>query len=137
MMKTCWTCHQEKVLALFTKDKSKRDGYSGRCAECSRIANRAANIDRIKARARVKRYRDAHPEWEAARRLADRDASRARVRKWTEENKERDSIRRKEYRKINRLKIRERINAWGKATGRQASYMAAYKASKPHSKNPV
>lgn len=90
--KICWTCHQEKPLALFTKDKAKRDGFSGRCAECSRKANRAANLDRVKSRARVRRYRDAHPDWEAARRIADREASAIRLKKWAEENKEKHRL---------------------------------------------
>lgn len=92
MMKSCWTCHQEKALSEFTRDKAKRDGLSGRCAQCSRTANAAANKDRVKARARVKRYRDAHPEWEAQRRAADRDASRLRLKKWAAENKERNDL---------------------------------------------
>ena len=92
MNKTCWTCHEEKDLSLFTKDKSKADGYSGRCAECSRKANKAADKDPVKARARVRRHRDLHPDWEAARRIADREAGAIRLKKWAEENKEKQHL---------------------------------------------
>jgi len=40
-MKICSICKQEKDLALFNKNKTKRDGYSTICRECSRIKSRA------------------------------------------------------------------------------------------------
>lgn len=86
--KKCWTCHEEKDISLFTRDAAKKDGYSGRCAACSRKANLAANKDQTKAIDRSRRYREAHPELEAARRLADKEASALRLKKWAKENVE-------------------------------------------------
>lgn len=92
-MKTCWTCHEEKALFAFTRDKSKRDGYSGRCAECSRKANAAANKDKLKGAERQRRYKKAHPERVAARQAADKESSALRIKKWVEENREREKVR--------------------------------------------
>lgn len=35
-MKSCCVCNQEKIITEFTKDKSRKDGYSPRCKQCDK-----------------------------------------------------------------------------------------------------
>ena len=130
MSKICWTCNFTKDLSLFTKDKSKRDGYSGRCASCSRIANKAAIKDRESQRASARKYKANNPEKILAYQNSHKEETKERQAKWAAENSTKDKARRSAYRKANVKTIRARINEWGKKTGKTAAYSAAYKASK-------
>lgn len=59
MLKRCNTCHEEKLLSEFRKDKSKADGRRYECKVCSRLYHKSAYMekyaDRVQARFQ-KRY---------------------------------------------------------------------------------
>ena len=52
MAKICFKCHASKPLSAFYKHPKSTDGHLGKCKECTKSdvrANRAKNIERIRA----------------------------------------------------------------------------------------
>lgn len=67
-MKKCSSCHKEKLLPEFGKDKSKKSGYRSQCKECMAEAARAYRAENPeKSRQITKAYRLRNPEKERAR----------------------------------------------------------------------
>ena len=59
MIKVCNTCHQEKNITDFRKDKSQRDGYTDRCKPCRRLYDKA-NYCKYRASATIRNTNRYH-----------------------------------------------------------------------------
>ena len=60
-MKRCWSCGKTKELDLFYKNKTRKDGYSYECKDCTKIFHknyRKQERCRIEGLRRAKKYRD-------------------------------------------------------------------------------
>jgi hypothetical protein len=97
-MKICITCNNEKEINEFYKNKANKDGYNGKCKECTKEAvkkYREDNLEEVKER--VNTYRKNN-----------KDAAIAYNKKWREENKEYKKQKDREYRLSNVDKIKKR-----------------------------
>ena len=87
-MKICIKCKEEKEIENFYKNKQNKDGYSGKCKECTKDyvkKYREENLDLVKER--VNKYRENNKE-----------KSKEYSKLWREENKEYKKEKDKEYR---------------------------------------
>lgn len=102
-LKPCPRCKLELDIALFCKDKQKKDGLSSYCKSC----------------------RSAH----AAKKYAeDPERHLSRNKRWAESNKERMRDAAKAYRKANLQNAREYQKEWNeKNPGKAAQYAAAWR----------
>lgn len=98
-MKTCFRCHHEKLLAEFYRHPRMADGHLNKCKVCTRmdvLTNRARrdeqylSYDRDRASrparraasaARVRKYREQHPDRDAAHRAVARALRTGRLTK--------------------------------------------------------
>lgn len=140
-MKKCIECGEEKeaTIEFFTKSKTNKDGFQGKCKACKREYWKQyykENSDKIKAN--TKAYRDANPEkvkttnkaWiqanpnkEKARHKAYREANTKKVKArdkaynkvYRDANPEREKARSKEYREANPDKMKAYDKEWAKA----------------------
>lgn len=74
MKKVCTTCHEEKNLADFRKDKTRKDGHQSYCTICARTRHQSDYVikykDKIAVRGKARHahnaallleYKQAHP----------------------------------------------------------------------------
>lgn len=82
VMKNCNVCHTFTPLSLFSRDRTKKDGYSGTCKPCA--TSRAVAWARAKpekARANQKKHRERHAERIRASNRLQKAAAHAKLRK--------------------------------------------------------
>lgn len=121
--KPCNKCGEWKPKAEFYRDSASRDGYQGRCKQCSKQGRKEWAKDNP---AKIKDYRREdyakHSEnyKRRAKEYRDNNPERAKAvdKKWREENKERKSLNDKNYRLLHR--DRELHNA------KHRAYVAAH-----------
>ena len=101
-MKICIKCNIEKEYFDFYKNKSNKDGYGGKCKDCTKIdvkAYRDNNLD--KAKKAVNDYRSRNLE---------KSVEYSKI--WREENKEYKKEKDREYSFKNKEIIKERSRIW-------------------------
>lgn len=89
-MKTCSKCLIFKEYSLFSKDKSKKDGYCTICKDCARENRKrwySENKDRVK-------------EYQSNYEKENRDAVKERAAKWRHRNREHHLEKRRSYHKL-------------------------------------
>ena len=97
--KKCWNCKEIKYYKDFYKNKSKKDGYSAACKECTRKEvqkYRKNNPEKIKRS--VKKYIQKNKETKKKYYKENSDRSKELRKKRYEEHKEREKEKMKEYR---------------------------------------
>lgn len=82
--KKCNTCGEEKLLDLFAKNKSRKDGYASECKACMSARNKASRL------ANPEKFKEAARKW--------RESSPNYLKQWKARNKKRTKVmKRKEY----------------------------------------
>lgn len=143
-MKVCYTCKETKFFDMFSRNKTKKDGYQCQCKACHKAyleANKdkkaamdkayyETNKERIAAR--NKAYKEANKERYKAYREANKDKFAERFKAYYEANKERLAEHKKAYKEANKERLAELNKAYKKANKeRIAEYRKAhYEANK-------
>ena len=116
-MKICIKCKEEKEIENFYKNKQNKDGYSGKCKECTKDyvkKYREENLDLVKER--VNKYRENNKEkskeYSKLWREENKEYKKEKDKEYREKNKEILLQKKKEYRIKNRDLIRERDKKW-------------------------
>lgn len=83
MEKVCTKCKKIKLLELFDKDKSRKDGYNNKCKIC---VNEYYQLNKEKKKRKNKEWRDKNPEYQKQK--YDPIKSSEYNKNWYKENKE-------------------------------------------------
>lgn len=108
--KFCSGCGETKSVSEFSKDSTKRNGFSSRCKCCRRKSNaqwRAKNQDKVKALNAG--WRSKNIEYLAKYRAANADRQRMYDARRIKENPDRERQRHAKYRAENPDKVRETL----------------------------
>jgi len=113
-MKYCYACKQEKPLADFGKNRSRKDGLCAECKECVRIINReyrAKNREALSAKKREhwKKNRESCQQKQREYRDKNREACREKAREYCDRNREACREATRKYYKKHREKCCARI----------------------------
>ena len=126
-MKRCSTCKETKFFDMFSKCKSRKDGYHNQCKACFR-AYLEANKEKIaettkayyeankeKISEQNKAYREANKEKLAEYSKAYYEANKERLKAYYEANKEKILDRHKAYKEVNKERGAEQNKAYREA----------------------
>lgn len=112
MTKTCSICGADKVLSEFPKDRTRKDGYDGRCKPCNRRRQKKQyKVHGHKKRAYRRRYYAENRESEVAKSI-----------QWNKANPEKYAVNRRRYVLRNYDRIRPTLErGWAKRRERVAN----------------
>uniref|UniRef100_A0A6H2A6L9 Putative HNH endonuclease n=1 Tax=viral metagenome TaxID=1070528 RepID=A0A6H2A6L9_9ZZZZ len=117
--KKCPSCHSIKDIASFHKNRSKKDGHTHFCKQCSSEYSRQRRIqfnEKITAQSRA--YRKKHKEetnaYHRQRRINLKDTILAQEAEYRDKNRDRLRAIEKKYRENHRQEINERYRIWRK-----------------------
>ena len=137
-MKTCTKCGEEKPLADFTRDKSKRDGRRPSCRGC-RASQRAESADRWRkySAAYYAEHREQVIADNAEYRAANGAEIHARRAAWRAENPDKVRESNASFYARNQDEQRERARAWAIANP-HTSWESGYRVrARKHGHEPV
>ncbi len=133
-MKVCYKCKVEKDVALFGKNRTRRNGLASECRDCKKKANskyRADNKDKIKEyqlkhyknnKDKIAEYNKNNKDKIADYRANNRNKIKEHKAKYRANNKDKIKYADKKYRLENLEKHRERCKEWAKRSSAGLSY---------------
>lgn len=102
-MKQCVRCQCVKPLDEFVKASRNKDGLSGRCKACHRLATKPYDEKRQYTPEQLARKRQYHKEW--SRRDGSAESIAAAKAKWLERNKERKAASNAQWKRDNKARV--------------------------------
>lgn len=136
-MKICTCCKQNKTLESFGVHKSKKDGLSICCKDCSKLKSktyREKNSDKIKDS--LKKWREKNKETRAEYRkqyyIKNKSIEAEVSKKYREKNKEKIAKKEKEYRENNReVYLEKKREYFRNNKHKHAKYVTARRKNDP------